>query len=119
MPRETYDAGPGWASVLGASSAAVTSADMSGADAAITDAPATGQKIVLTDVLISVDTAMRVDLKEETSGTLLARLYLPANGTAQWTPRGKTKLATAGKRVMARTSAAGNIAITAHSYSEA
>ena len=115
----TQDAGPSWASVFGVSGARYTSADRSGSAASITDAPTSGQKLVITDVLISVDAAMRVDLKEETSGTVIASFYLPANGTMQWTPRGKTKLATADKKLQVQTSAAGNIAVTAHDYSEA
>jgi len=74
---------------------------------------------VITDVLVSVDTAMRVDLKEETSGKVIATLYLPANGSAQWTPRGKTKFSAADKHLQVQTSASGNIAVTAHYYSEA
>lgn len=115
----TYDAGPSWTSVFGVSGARVTSADMSGSAASVTDAPTTGQKIVVTDVIVSVDTAMRVDLKEETSGTVVMSLYLPANGVAQVTPRSKLKLATANKKLQAQTSASGNIAITAFYYSEA
>lgn len=115
----TRDAGPSWTSVFGVSGARFTSADASASAAAVTDAPTAGQKLVITDVLISVDTAMRVDLKEETSGTIIASLYLPANGSAQWTARSKTKLATADKKLQVQTSAAGNIAVTAHYYSEA
>ena len=62
---------------------------------------------------------MRVDLKEETTGTVLASIYLPANGSAQITPRGKLKLATADKKLQVITSAAGNIAVTAFYHSEA
>lgn len=113
------DAGPSWASVFGVSGARFTSADQSAAAAAITDAPTSGQKLVITDVIVSVDTAMRVDLKEETSGTVLASLYLPANSSGQFTPRGKLKLATANKKLMLQTSAAGNVTATAFYHSEA
>lgn len=115
----TKDNGPHWTTVYGVSGARFTSADASGADAAVTDAPTSGQKLCLTDVTISVDTAMRVDLKLETAGTVLHSFYLPANGTVQFTPRAKFKLATADKKLMVRTSAAGNIAVTAYYYSEA
>lgn len=113
------DLGPAWTSSFGVSGARYTSNDRSGSAASVTDAPASGKKLVITDVLISVDTAMRVDLKEETSGTIIASIYLPANGACQWTPRSKTKLATADKKLQVQTSAAGNIAVTAHYYSEA
>lgn len=115
----TQDNGPQWTTVFGVSGARFTSANQSAADAAVTDAPTAGQKLVITDVLISVDTAMRVDLKEETSGTVFASIYLPANGTIQFTPRSRLKLATADKKLMVRTSASGNVAVTAFAFSEA
>lgn len=118
-PLRANDAGPAWTSVYGVSGARVTSADMSGADAALTDAPTAGQKLVVTDVLLSADTTMRVDLKEETTGTVLASAYVAANSTVQVTFRGKLKLATADKRLLGRTSVAGNVAILAGYYSEA
>lgn len=118
-PDGVKDAGPNWTSVFGVSGARYTSADRSASAASVTDAPTSTQKLVITDVLISVDTAMRVDLKEETSGTVIASIYLPANGSIQWTPRSKTKLATADKKLQVQTSAAGNVAVTAHFYSEA
>lgn len=110
------DAGPAWTTVFGVAGARFTSADASGADAAVTDAPTSGQKLVVTDVVISVDTAMRVDLKCETTGTVYASLYLAANSTVQLTPRGKGwKLATADKKLVVRTSAAGNFHLQAGS----
>lgn len=114
------DGGPNQTISQGVSGAAFTSADASGADAAVTDAPTSGQKLVLTDVWISSDTAMRIDIKCETSGVILYRGYVSANcGFQQLTPRGKIKLATADKKAMVRTSAAGNIAVMATYYSEA
>jgi hypothetical protein len=113
------DSGPAWTTVFGVSGARYTSADRSGSAASVTDAPTSGQKLVITDCLISVDTAMRVDLKEQTSGTVLASVYLPANGTYQFTPRSRLKLATADRTLQVQTSAAGNIAVTAFYYSEA
>jgi hypothetical protein len=68
---------------------------------------------------VSVNVAMTVTFTEETAGTVLLVLYMPSNGSAQITPRGKLKLATAGKKLMARTSAAGNIAVTTFYHSEA
>jgi hypothetical protein len=115
----TKDGGAGWTSSFGVSGARVISADASGSDVAITAAPASGQKLVITDVLVSVPSALRVDLKEETSGTVLATAYLPDNGTWQFTPRGQFKLATADKRLMIGTSAAGTVTATAFYFSEA
>jgi hypothetical protein len=113
------DNGPAWASVVGVSGAAFASANQSAAAAAVTDAPTAGQKIVLTDLVVSVDTALTVTFTEETSGTVKAVLYMAANSTAQITARGKIKLDTADKRLMVRTSASGHIAVTAVYYSEA
>lgn len=113
------DNGPHWASVYGVSGARYTSADRSSSAASVTDAPTGGQKIVVTDIVVSVDTAMRVDFKEETSGTVVMSVYLPANGMAQITPRSKLKLATADKALQVQTSVAGNIAVTAFYFSEA
>jgi len=117
-PEAVKDGGPGWESVFGVSGARFTSANQSASAASVTNAPTTGQKLVITDVLISVDTAMRVDLKEETSGTVLASLYLPANGTVQFTPRGKLKLATVNKKLQLQTTVSGNVATTVFYYSE-
>lgn len=112
------DNGAAWTSVFGVSGAAVVSADMTAA-AAVTDAPTSGQKIVLTDIVISSDTAMNVLIEEETSGTDLFKVFVPANGTVQITPRSKMKLATVNKKVTAKASVAGNIAVTAFYFSEA
>ena len=112
--RGIHDAGAGWAT----SRTRTTSADMSGG-ADISAAPASGCKLVVTDVVVSVDTAMRVDLKEETAGTVFASFYMDANTTVQFTPRGKFKLDTADKKLQGQTSAAGNISVTVLYYSEA
>ncbi len=110
----TKDNGPGWTSVY----TFTTSADATGG-ADVTAAPSTGEKLVITDVVVSADTAMSVSFLEETSGTEVLRVYLPANGTAQITPRSKLKLATANKKLRIDTSAAGNVAVTVAYYSEA
>lgn len=113
MAGKTYDGGPAWKSIFGVSGATFTSADQSASAAAVTDAPGTGQTLVIDDVEISVDTAMRVDLKEETSGTVVGSYYMAANTTIQLTPRGRKELATAAKKLTVQTSAAGNIRVTA------
>ena len=117
---QVTDAGPVWTTTFGVSGQRFTSSDASGADAAVTDVPTTGQKLVITDVLLSADTIMRVDLKCETTGTVLASVYLPANGTVHLTPRDRGwKLATANKKLVVRASAAGNLAVSAWYFSEA
>lgn len=113
------DAGPSWSSSFGIAGVAFTSADQSAAAAAVTSAPASGKKLVITDVTVSVGaTGQTVSLTEETSGTLIARFYMAANTVFHWRPRSKTKLATADKKLMVQTSAGGNVAVTAHYYSE-
>lgn len=113
------DAATAFTTSLGVSGSRYTSADRSASAASVTDAPTSTQKLVITDCIISVDTAMRVDLKEETSGTVFFSIYLPANGSYSVVTRGKFKLATADKKLQVQTSAAGNIAVTCLYYSEA
>lgn len=114
----TKDNGPQWTSVFGVSGAAVVSADITTATA-VTDAPTAGQKLVITDIVVSTDTAMNILFEEETSGTDIFKVFLPTNGTLQITPRSKVKLATADKKLTAKGSAAGNVGITVSYYSEA
>lgn len=111
----TKDAGPDWASVR----KITPSADMTTA-ANVTDAPTSGQKIVVDDLLISTDTEMSVTFTEETSGTVIrGPIYLAASSTTQITLRGKTKLATADKKLKCQASAAGNLTVEVVSHSEA
>ena len=106
----TVDGGPSMAGSFGVSGVLVESADMTSA-AAVTDVPATGQKLVILDVVVSVAAAMDVLFEEESSGTNLLRLYFSGAGGGQVTLRGKMKLATAGKRLMATASVAGAVAV--------
>lgn len=109
----TSDAGPSWTSAY----LHYASADASGgADA--TAAPTSGQKIVVDDIIVSTGAALTVTFEEETTGTDMLVLYLPANGVAQVTPRGKLKLATADKKLRVKASGAGNIACTVFYHSE-
>lgn len=115
----TKDNGPHWTSVFGVAGVAFTSADATTA-AAVTDAPTSGQKLVLTDLVMSSDTALFLLFHEEsTAGTVIFKVFLPANGTVQITPRSKVKLPTINKKLMVDASAAGNIAVTATYFSEA
>jgi hypothetical protein len=97
---------------------AVASADMTTA-ADITDAPAAGQKVLADDILISADTAMRFDVVMETTGNVLASVFLPVNGTAQITLRAGLKGDAAGKKLQGKTSAAGNVRVSTAWHSEA
>jgi len=113
----TLDFGPAYTTSFGVSSASVVSADMTTA-AAVTDAPTSGEKLIIVDIIASADTAMDILFEEETSGTDIFKVFLPANGTVQITPRGKIKLATADKKLTAKASVAGNVALTVTYYSE-
>jgi hypothetical protein len=115
----TKDGGAGWTTSRGISGARFTSADQSGSVASITDAPTADQKLVITDLLISSDTALRLDFNIESSGAVIETVYMAANETKQITPRGKWKLATADKKLQVQSSVAGNISITPFYYSEA
>jgi hypothetical protein len=120
-PVVSSDVGPAWTSAHGVSAAPFTSADQHSAAASVTDAPTAGQKLVITDIFFSTDTAMSVTFKCETSGVVITGpYYVPANFAGQLTPRGKFwKLATADKKLQVITSVAGNIMVDAGYYSEA
>ncbi len=104
----TRDAGP----AQSVTRTYTASANMTTA-AAITAAPPTGFYVVAEDILISTDTAMAFDVEMETTANVLAKVYLPANGTAQITLRGYIKGDTAAKKLQGKASVAGNVAITA------
>lgn len=117
----TTDGGPGWTSSRGVSRVPVASADLT-TRTAVTDAPTSSQKLVITDIIVSVgSTAMSILFEEETSNEdVLGPFYFPANTPpTQITVRGKLKLNVADKRLMATASVAGNLSITVLYYSEA
>lgn len=115
----TLDAGHSETISRGVSSAPVTSADLSVSAADVTGAPTSGETIVITDILVSADTAMRVTFTEETTGTVICYVRVAANGMAQITPRAKLILDTADKKLQAQSSASGNVEILVLYYSEA
>ena len=109
-----YDGG----SYFKASRKVVTSANMT-VVADITDAPATGQKILADDILISAETAMRFDVAMETSGNVLASVYVPASGSAQITLRSGLKGDLADKKLQGKASVVGNVSVMTCCHSEA
>lgn len=109
----TKDAGAAWTTVY----TYTASADMS-TPAAITAAPTAGQKICIDDIVFSSDTALSMEFEEESSGTVIFKIYIPANGSVQITPRGKVKLPVADKKLFGDASASGNVAITVTYHSE-
>lgn len=113
-PLPTLDGGPAQSVVR----TYTASADMTTA-AAITAAPDSGLKIVGMDFIVSTDTAMSFTIEEETSATVFAKVFLPANGVAQLTPRGYLKAEVTDKKLMGKASVSGNVAVTAVYFSEA
>ena len=111
----TKDAGPSQST----SYKYTTSSDMTlGSVADLTDAPAIGQKIVITDIIISAAIDMLFTLKEETTGTTLGAFRIPSDTPIQLTPRGKWKLSTADKKVLGQASVAGYVYVIIFYYSE-
>ena len=94
-----------------------TSADMTGA-ADLTTAPPTGQYLVVTDILIGVDTAMLFQFLEETSGTCIGTVDLIQNSSIFISPRGRWRLPVAGKKLQGDAGASGNVHITVWYYFE-
>lgn len=109
------DGGPGWNTGVGSDAfprQAVQSSDATGAGVAITVDPETTETLAVTDLIISVDTAMSVTIKDN-DGTpkTLFKFYMAANSTIQITPRGWLQV-TLGKKLIAIASVSGNISIT-------
>lgn len=94
-----------------------SSADAHGADAAITGAPTAGSALVTDSVEVSVGTtAQTINFKEETSGTVIAGpFYQAANSTYRYVFN--KQLPTINKKLMIRTSAAGNVSALANYHS--
>ena len=114
----TKDAGPFWSTFLGVTGSAAVFTNISGTINAASDSPVSGNTIVLLGFVVSTDTAMRVDIQEETTGKILFTLFLAANSSLHVFPRGKVKLSSSNKRVMIKPYNVGNIAISTSYYSE-
>lgn len=116
------DSGPSWTPAHGIAGVPFTSADQHSAVASVTSAPTSAPlNLVFTDLIVSVDTAMSVTFKEETSGTVICGpFYMAANSSVQFTPRSfrAWKLPVANKKLQVLTSVAGNIMVDAHYFSE-
>lgn len=78
----------------------------------LTQAPGAGMFLMIDDILIGADAAGYLSLKEETSGTLLfPRIYFPAAGFYQITPRNGVKTFTANKKLQGQLSTTLNCSI--------
>jgi len=111
LPNVTKDNGPAWASKYGVAGVCFTSADAQTA-VAVTDAPPDGFYLVIDDIIGGTDTDMSLSFIEETSTTLILKVFLAAKSSFQITPRGKIKLPVAAKKLLVDASAAGNISVT-------
>lgn len=107
------DNGPAWTVVR----TYTESADMTTA-AAISAAPTSGQKVIGDDILVSSDTAMNFKIQMETSTNVLAKVFIPANGTVPITLRDGIKGDATDKKLFGKASVAGNVAITVCQHSE-
>lgn len=96
--------GPAW-TILNKT---VDSSDVS-TIADLSTAPTSGEKIVIDDIFISVGSALTITITEETSGTVLYKLYMAANTSQIIKPANPRKLATADKKVKIQASGAGNV----------
>ena len=95
-----------------------TSSDMQTA-ADLTVAPPDGQNLVITDILVGVDTAMLFQFLEETSGTCIGTVDLQTDATILISPRGRWKLPGApGLKLQGDAGASGNVHVTVWYYFE-
>lgn len=104
-----FDLGPGYP----VTRTRTSSADLS-AGAFVSAAPGTGKKVVITDLLVSAAVDMTLTFTEETTDTVIYKLFLSANTVVQVTLRSSDVLPTAGKRLKATASVAGNVFISCH-----
>lgn len=114
MSEVTYDAG----SARDCTRTRIESADVTTAEDA-SDAPVSGKKLVISDMYISTDTDMEIDILEEDNATPLCSLFVTANIPVPVVTRAKFKLDTADKKVQVQASAAGEVRVTTWWYSEA
>lgn len=84
------------------------------------DRPAINYCVVIDDLIVSADDLCAITFTEETSGTVLGKIYLSASALVQVTPRDCLKLETptAGKKIMAQLSTAANCSITCNFHYE-
>lgn len=105
----------------GVSQLPVSSGDFTGG-ITVTDSPATGKKLVVTDVVISANTANAITLKENVTGTVVAGpFFLAANAVFHFcpSPYDAWKLASANQGVSAYTTTTGNCMVDIGYFSEA
>jgi hypothetical protein len=116
MIGSVQDAGPGaGAGVF----EAPQHGDMGTAPVAVSAAPTAGQKVCIRDIVIMTVAACEVHLEEQTSGTTIwGPAPMAANGYLHDVPRGKLKLATADKYVLAHSSTTDHVTVQISTVSE-
>lgn len=121
IARISVATGRGFSDVRGTSATThvpFTSSNASSSASNITTAPDSGKTLVITDLIISSDTAMNLVFTEETTSTVLLKIFIAANTSFHFNPTGKFKLNTADKKLQVTASTSGNISILAFYYSE-
>lgn len=108
------NAGPNWTKAH----THVASADAS-AGVELSAAPTAGQKIVLVGLVISTTTALTITVEDETAGTDQLVFIVPANSQPIRLENLFLKLPVADKKLILKTSGAGQIYATATYFSEA
>ena len=93
-----------------------TSSNMTSA-ADLTTAPPSGQHLVVTDIMIGVDTAMLFQFLDE-SGNCIGTVDLITDGSIFISPRGRWKLPTVGEKLQGDAGASGNVHVTVWYYFE-
>lgn len=96
--------------------ATVTSADAQSATQV--KAAVTGESLHITDIVISTDTAMNIQIQDDSSSpvVLMEQLYMPANSVFSKSFTTALK-ATSGQDIDVIASASGNISVTISGYS--
>jgi hypothetical protein len=103
----------------GVSNLPISSGDFT-AGITVTDAPATGKKLMLSEAVISCNTANAVTLKETTTGTILAGpFYLAANAIFHFKPLAAWQCSSANQAISAFTTTTGNCMVDIAYFSQA
>jgi hypothetical protein len=86
----------------------------------VTDAPATGKKLMISEVVVSCNTANAVTLKETTTGTVLfGPVYLAANAIFHFKPLAGWACSSADQAISAFTTTTGNCMVDVCYFSQA
>ena len=87
-------------------------------NALVTAQPPAGKTLVITDLIISGDTALELSFKEESSASVIFTVYISAHGCFNLNTIGKFKLNTAAKALTVSSNQAGAFSVLAFYYYE-